>query len=291
MSPTPGTLARLATAVVAALFLPTTATAADDDEVTVVVENAGDQANAITLPAPVQVGQRGQVTIGVAMDLDAEGVGMSTAVGVGLQMTVTSVATEVTADGGHVSLVTLDNATVTELPEGASASEFPCVGVTGVQVEETYDAAGSSVSLEPVGSVLGPAEQACVDQLVATQSQTTVVYPDVPVGPGASWSADIVVENQGIEVPVTYHYSLTDVSDGRFTIETTLDSDFEAEQDGYVWTGRMSGSGRSSGAVANAMDASSSFKVNMAMASDIDGEEMTMSVDMSIDVVSVVPPS
>ncbi|HET9546388.1 MAG TPA: hypothetical protein VFO97_01065, partial [Desertimonas sp.] len=97
--------------------------------------------------------------------------------------------------------------------------------------------------------------------------------------------------NQGIEVPVTYHYTLTEVRDGRFTIQTTLDSDFDVEQDGIVGTGNMSGSGTSSGAVDNPLDSAASFTMALDMVSDIDGEDMTMTLNVDIEVVSVVPAS
>ena len=115
------------------------------------------------------------------------------------------------------------------------------------------------------------------------------MYPDEPIGPGATWSADIVTENQGIEVPVTYHYTLTEVRDGRFTIQTTLDSDFDVEQDGIVGTGHQA-SGTSSGAE-NPLDAAASFTMALDMVSDIDGEDMTMTFNVDIEVVSVVPAS
>ena len=296
MSRAPRILPRFALAIVAVAVVaaadPVSASASGDDaDLDIVVESTGDQSNAITLPAPAAVGQTGQSTIAMNMDLGLEGGGMSTAFGVGLEMSMTTEVTEVLADGGYVAHTTLDSVEVSDLPEDSEEAEFPCVGMTGIELEQSFDAAGNSTSMEPVGSGLGSAESTCIEQLSSTQSQATVVYPDEPIGPGATWSADIVTENQGIEVPVTYHYTLTEVRDGRFTIQTTLDSDFDVEQDGIVGTGNMSGSGTSSGAVDNPLDSAASFTMALDMVSDIDGEDMTMTFNVDIEVVSVVPAS
>jgi Family of unknown function (DUF6263) len=291
---TPRSRTRLAltgAAVLAGVSVPAVASATGDDGVGIVVENAGDQANAIRLPASAVVGQTAQTTLVLVMDLSVDAGGMSTEVGIGLEMAMTSEVTELTDDGGYVAVTTLDNVEITDLPEGADESGVPCIGVAGVQLEQTFDAAGNAVSAEAVGGDLGPAEAACVEQLTSTQSQATIVFPSEPIGPGASWSADLVTENQGIEIPVTYHYALTDVSDGRYTIEASLDSDFEVEQDGISGTGNMSGSGSTTGAVDNPLDVSTSFDVALDMVSSLEDGDMSMTVDMDIDVLSEVPPS
>lgn len=293
---TPRNLARLALAATAvaaaAAAVPAVASASGDDgDFSIVVENTGDQSNAITLPPVAEVGQTAQNTVSMDMDMGVEGAGMSTELGFGLEMVMTSEVTEVADDGSYAALTTLDSVSVVDLPDGVNEADIPCVGITGLEIDQTFDAAGNTMSMEPVGDDFGSAESLCVDQLASTESQSAVVYPDEPVGPGASWSADIVAENQGMEIPVTYHYTLTEVSDGRFTVEASLDSDFEVDQDGVVGTGNMSGTGTFSGAVANPLDMSSTFGVALEMESDLDGQELSMRVDMNIDMASVVPTS
>ena len=210
-----GSLPRLLLVVAAAFgaaAVPAAASAGGDDgAVDVVLEDAGDQANAITLPAPARVGQVAEST--TALDMRAAlGGAMSTEVAVGMEIAMTSEVTEVAVDGGYVTLTTLHRVDVTDLPAGADEADVPCVGVTGLQIEQRFDAAGNPVSTESVGKGLGPAETACVEQLSSTQSQSAVVFPNEPVGPGASWSAELVTVNEGVEVPVTYHYTLTEVS-------------------------------------------------------------------------------
>jgi hypothetical protein len=193
-----------AAAFAAAAAIPAAAAASGDDEATIVVEDAGDQANAITLPAPAEVGQIVESTTTLDMSV-AIGGSMSTELAVGMEIAMTSEVTEVAADGGYVALTTLDRVEVTDMPDGANEADVPCVGITGLQIEQRFDAASNPVSTEPVGAGLGAAESACVAQLSSTQSQAAVVFPSEPIGPGATWSADLVTVNQGIEVPVTYH--------------------------------------------------------------------------------------
>ncbi len=292
MSRNPRTLTRLAlgvaaAATAAAAALPAVASAGSDgDGPTIVVEDAGDQSNAITLPAPPEVGQSVQTTMAIDMDLAFDDGGTSTEVAVGLAMDLTMEVTAVSADGGYVTLLTLDAVEITDMPDGADSSAVPCVGVEGLQLEQTLDRAGNTLSLEPVGTGLGGADMACVQQFTSTQSQSAVVFPAEPIGPGASWSADVVVENQGIELPVSYHYTLSDVSNGRYTIEATLDSDIDITQGGVDVTGTMAGSGTTTGAVANPLDVSSTFRVTTDMVSSIDGTDMAMSMDMNIELAT-----
>jgi hypothetical protein len=205
-----------------------------------------------------------------------------------MEIAMTSEVTEVAADGGYVALTTLHRVEVTDLPDGADQADVPCVGVTGLQIEQRFDASGNAVSTEPVGE-LGSAEAACVEQLSSTQSQAAVVFPSEPVGPGASWSADLVTVNEGVEVPVTYRYTLTDVSGGRYSIDATLDAQFEVEEGGVTASGTMTGSGTIAGAVDNPLVTSSSFDIAMEMASDV--EDFSMNLDISIDLLAEAPPS
>ena len=263
----------------------------DGDGPTIVVENAGDQSNAINLPAPPQVGQAAQTAMAIDMALAIDDGGNSTEVAVGLAMDLTMEVTAVSEDGGYVTVLTLDAVEIKDMPDGADASAVPCVGVDGLQLEQTLDSAGNTLSLEPVGTGLGGAEMGCVEQFASTQSQSAVVFPAEPVGPGASWSADVVVENQGVELPVSYHYTLSDVSNGRYTIEATLVSDIDITQGGVDVTGTMAGAGTTTGAVANPLDVSSTFNVTTDMVSSVDGMDMSMSMDMNIEMATKSPQS
>ena len=252
----------------------------------IVVENTGDQANAIVLPAAARVGQTTQSTMTFDVDMSMSMGEQTEGARVGLSMTLTSQITEVLPEGGYVALASLDNVEVTEMPEGADTSTVPCLGVSGVQFEQTIDAAGNTTSLEPVDTGLDAVALACVEQFSSTQSQAAVVFPAEPIGPGASWTADVVVQNQGMEMPVTYHYNLTDVNNGRYRITATLESEFDVSQDGVAATGTVGGSGNLSGAVDNPMDVSTSFKMAIDMDSSIGSDDFSMSMDMIIEMVS-----
>jgi hypothetical protein len=277
-----------AAASAAAAAVPAAASAGDgDDPVDVVLEDAGDQANAITLPAPARVGQIAESTTALDMHI-ALGGALSTQVDAGIEIAMTSEVTEVAADGAYVALTTLHRVDVTDIPAGADEADVPCVGVSGLRIEQRFDAAGNAVSTEPVDD-LGPVEAACVEQLASTESQTAVVFPRQPVGPGASWSADLVTVNEGVEVPVTYHYTLTAVSGGEYSIDATLEAEFEMAEGGVAVAGTMTGSGTITGSVDNPLVTSPSFDIAMEMESD--AGDFTMDLDMGIDVQAEAPKS
>ena len=195
------------------------------------------------MPAPAEVGQVAESTTALDMHV-AIGGAMSTEVAVGME-----IATDVGGHRGGGGWRLRDPhhprpRGVTDLPDGADEADVPCVGVTGCRSSRRFDAAGNTgVDWNPSGKGSDRAETACVEQLSSTQSQAAVVFPAEPVGPGASWSADLVTVNEGVEVPVTYHYTLTAVSGGRYSIDATLDAEFEVDQGGVAVTGTMTGAG------------------------------------------------
>jgi hypothetical protein len=279
-------------ALAAGVGLPAaTAHAADDDASSdIILLDPGDQSNAITLPPAPVVGQRAQLSMSMHMDMTIEGGGMSQDAVVGLTIVVTSEVTEVLPDGGYVTLTSLDSVEVAELPEGASASDMPCSGVLGLEFHQTFDAAGSVQSTEIADDTgLDPAEQACVEQWSSSQSQATVVYPDGAVGPGAQWTGEVVTENQGMAIPVTYTYTLTDVTEGRFTIETSIDSDFEYDDGSATGTGTMTGSGTSIGSADNPLDVAGTIQMAMTLDASAGGQQFSMVLDMAVDITSSQP--
>jgi hypothetical protein len=213
---------------------------------------------------------------------------MSTTIGgwtdeasIGLTMAVTSEVTEVLSDGGFVALTSIDGVEATELPDGTDPSTVPCVGVSGLQLEQTFDAAGNTSSVQPVDTGLDTAALECVEEFTSTQTQSTVVFPAEPIGPGASWTADLVFRNQRIEIPVTYHYALVHVADGRYTIDVTLEFDVDVSRNRLPATGTLSGSGTVSGAIDNPMDVATSFEMTMDLTSSMGGRDLTMSIDIT----------
>jgi hypothetical protein len=121
---------------------------------------------------------------------------------------------------------------------------------------------------------------------VRREAQSTVVFPAEPIGPGASWTADVVFQNQRLGVPVTFHYTLTDVADGRYAIDATLESDLDVSRNRLSATGTFSGSGTLSGAIDNPMDVSSSFNMTIGMASSVGGYDLTMLTDIATETSS-----
>jgi hypothetical protein len=290
MSRTTRTLSRIVlvatTVAVAGAVAPLTAAGSGEEGPNIVVEDAGDQANAVTLPASARVGEVTNSTVALDMAMSTTIGGWIDEASIGLAMTLTSEITEVFPDGGYVALTSLDSVEATELPDGTDPSTVPCVGVSGVQLVQTFDAAANTVSVEAVDTGLDAAALACVEEFTSTQTQSTVVFPAEPIGPGASWTADVVFRSQGIEMPVTYHYTLTDMADGRYTIDATLASDLDVSRNRLSAIGTLSGSGTLSGAIDNPMDVSSSFEMTMGLASSMGGRDLTMTTDITTHTTS-----
>jgi hypothetical protein len=265
---------------------PLTAAASADDGPVVVVESFGDQASAIALPGAARVGQVTRSRFALDMSMSTTVGGWSDEASIGLVMALTSEIVEVFPDGGYVVLVLLDSVEATELPEGTDPSTVPCLGVTGVRLEQTLDAAGNTASVEPVDTGLDAAALACVEEFTSAQMQSTVVFPAEPIGPGASWTAEFVFQNQAAEIPVTYRYTLMDVGDARYTIDATLASVLDVARSRLSATGTMSGSGTLSGAVDNPMDISTSFEMTIELASRMGGRDLTMMTDIATNITS-----
>ena len=281
-------VAVVAAACLAAAGAPVAATAGGDGigDIEITVDDVVTSPTPCSLPPAPEVGQVAGTTMTFEADLDVQGGGADEQVSLGMAVETTTEVTEVTADNGWITLTTLDAIEVTDAPAGADAAGAPCVGVSGLQLEETWDRAGQSVSWELVGDDLGPAQQACADQLSSTQSQVPIVFPPEPVGPGARWTADLEVVSQGFTFPVSYHYTLRDLADGVYTLDVTFDSEFEVESQGFVFTGTMTGSGTMGGSIEQPVGATASMTMHLEMRSDVDGEELSMSMDMTVEMRS-----
>ena len=259
----------------------------DGTDGTVVVDSPGDQANTITLPPDAAVGQTASWTMGMNMEMSVSGVGDAVTVPVALEMDTIQSVTEVIPEGGYVEMLSIDRVEITDAPEGADPATFPCGSVNGLELEETFNAAGATVSVEPVSDDLTDAEQECVASFTDSTSTVALVYPAEPVGVGAEWSSNVNVDSQGITIPVTYHYTLTDSGDdGTYSVEVTFDADIDGDIEGAEATGTMTGSGTFTGDIDNPLVVNGTVAQTIDMTIDDDGEQADMSIDITIDIDS-----
>ena len=75
------------------------------------------------------------------------------------------------------------------------------------------------------------------------------VYPDEPVGVGARWNVEQAVSGDSFPVTASYHYELTAIDDGRYTIAVSYSSTFDTVVDGVAAAGTVSGLGSINGSV------------------------------------------
>ena len=180
---------------------PVSASASGDDELSdIVVESTGDQWNAHDL-----AGSRRRRPDRPEHDRDEHGSrprrrGMSTAFGVGLEMSMTTEVTEVLADGGYVvqrrSTVWRSATCPTTMRKRNS-----CVGTTGIELEQSFDAAGNSTSMGAVGSGLGAPSRRASSSLTSPRPRPLLCTRRADRARGEAGWQNIVTENEGIEVP------------------------------------------------------------------------------------------
>jgi hypothetical protein len=240
----------------------------------------GDPATAVQLPGVSAVGQAAHSTMVMNVSVVVTGGAADNDVSVGLKLELSQEVVEVAADGSYLVLATIDSAEVTDLPAGADAAAVPCIGVTGLQISQSYSASGQLLTQALAADAPTDAEQRCAAQLTQSTSQVVIAFPAEPIGIGATWSVTADVVSQGVAVPVTYHYTLANVADGRYEADITFSSSFTLSEGG---SGTMAGTGSLSGAIDNPLNQSASLDVALEITSPLeDGSNATLAMTMEV---------
>jgi hypothetical protein len=227
--------------------------AAGDGDSGVVVQSTGDQSNAISLPPAAAVGQAAASVTTIELSIGASGQQIEVAI----EMDTSVSVTELTDDGGYVAVTTVDQIQLTNAPEGVDAAALGYDTLPGAQFEQTFDAHGGVVSAEVLNpETLSDAARQTVEGFIENLQSAQFVYPDVPVGTGAKWSADLDIVTEGFTIPATYSYEITDITGGRYTIALSFDSSFDTTIDGTAATGTVTGTGTVVASVGNPLELS-----------------------------------
>lgn len=258
------------------------ASATGEDDSNVVVESTGDQTNAITLPPPAAVGERAVSATSFDLVISADDFEIALA----LQLDMTSEVTELTADGGYVAITTIDHVELTEAPTTVDVSALGYDGLAGAQFQQTFDASGKTMSTELLNAdQLGEAARSAAEGFTGNLQSAQFVYPDEPVGVGARWTADLEIATEGFAIPTTYAYELTAITDGRYTIAVSYESEFDTTIEGQQASGDVTGLGTVVGSVDNPLDVS----VTLDQTIDATSGGVDVSVVIGIGVAATVP--
>lgn len=253
-----------------------------------VVESLGDPATAVVLPPAPQVGQQGRNEIGVLIGISVDG----ESVKVGFDATADAEITAVTPDGGYTAHTTIVEMKLSDASEGVDAGDFGLDSLVGLQYDQDFSPSGAVENSNIVDLESMDADTAALAEEFVVSSQTVVIsYPGEPVGVGAKWSSEVMVEGDGFSVPVTYEFEITDITDGRFSMTLTYAADIDEDVQGASVTGTLTGGGTVTGAVDNLLDQELNLNQDMGvtLGSGSDSTDMIMTVEIDSASSGTVP--
>jgi hypothetical protein len=225
------------------------AVASGDDGSEAVVESAGDVANAIELPPAATVGQHATSVTRIDVGITAG----ASEIGLGVELHASTEVVDVGADGGYVTRSTYDDIVLTSGDAATGATAFDALA--GVEFWQMIEGSGRVTSVAPVDrDALTDEQRSAFASVVGNLQGAQTVYPDVPVGLGARWDVEQPVAGDSFPVTAAYHYELTAIEDGRFTIAVSYSSSFDTVVDGVAAAGTVSGLGSIHGSVDNPLD-------------------------------------
>jgi hypothetical protein len=79
----------------------------------------------------------------------------------------------------------------------------------------------------------------------------SVGFPEEPVAVGDTWTSQGSVGSHGTTIPVTYHSSLTALTDSTYTMDVSYAQSFSQSTDAGAIEATIAGSGRITGSVTN----------------------------------------
>lgn len=224
--------------------------ATGDDGSGAVVEDAGDFATAITLPPPPTTG----LTASTATTIEVAIAAGASTIEFGVELHLTTGIDAVAEDGGYLTTTTFDEIELTSA-ENVNSAAFDAL--SGVAFRQSFDPDGAVTGVDLVDpDALTDQQRVAFGSISGNLQGAQTVYPDVPVGVGARWTAEQAVSGDSFPVTATYQYELTAIEDGRYTVAVSYASAFDTVVDGVSAVGTVSGLGSISGSIVNPLDVS-----------------------------------
>lgn len=165
-------------------------------------------------------------TGGVHLDLDTQiqidAGGQSMPMTMKMQMDMLSEVREVSAEG----VATLDNEIVDAdlqmpgMPGGGDASSMVKDMMRGLRMSLKLDARGRASDVEVTGG--GAFAKQLADQLGQSLENSTIPFPEEPVGVGAKWQALTRVEANQMQMRVVVEYELVSLSGAKGEVKMTI---------------------------------------------------------------------
>jgi len=227
------------------------AVASGDEPPGAVVESTGDAATAIPLPPAPTVDARAQTVTDIGVGI---AVGSST-LAFAVRLVSSVGIDDVAPDGGYAATSAFDQVLFTSGADRIDPAAFDVL--MGMTFRQTFAGNGRLTAVEPVGPVAPTNEQLLAFSAVTGNLQgSQAIYPDDAVGVGARWTVEQAVSGESFPVAADYHYELTAIEDGRYTVSVSYTSEFDTVVDGVATAGTVSGLGSINGAVDDPLDVS-----------------------------------
>jgi hypothetical protein len=126
-------------------------------------------------------------------------------------------------------------------------------------------------------------QRAAAEEMFGSTETATFAFPGESVGVGARWTDEQSIPSGGIEAPVVYEYELVELTDETYTIEVTIDSEFDEEVEGADLAGAFTGGGTLSGERDNPLALSGTIELSGDFDIEADGESATMEMEVIVE--------
>ena len=197
----------------------------------------------VQLPAPAAVGQQADVRARIAH-----------ATAAGSFELVVSMSTAVTVVNNDGSYTTRSTISMLDVPVGAEIAGNGVNNLVNQSFEQTFTAGGTAIPQDSTlinATSMSAEQQASGRALVDALSMVSIGFPPEPVTVGTSWTVDGTVGSHGITIPVTYHCSLTALTDSTYTMAVSYTQPFSHPANTGVIEATIGGSGTIVGSLTN----------------------------------------
>lgn len=252
--------------------------ASGNDDPDAVVESVGDPASAIDIPPAAVVGGTATTTTTIDVAIGPAGSDVRFQV----LLTASIEIDDVASDGGYTATGTFADVTLTSAGAPASAGDFALLA--GTAYRQTFGADGAMLDAELIDpETSASAQRRAFESVIENLQGARTVYPSEPVGVGARWRVEQRVSGDSFPVTAVYHYELTAIEDGRYSISVSYSETFETVVEGVAAAGTVSGLGSINGSVDDPLDVS--YTLGQSTTTSAGGNTFDVAVTVTIESV------
>lgn len=229
----------------------------DDGDSSVVLVDAGDQSNAVQLPARAAVGDAATFTSFQSTEVTiAERNGPTNHVDFSLSFAGAQTVMAVATDRGHTERMRIDDAE--RSPAFERVGGFDPVDLIGLTFTQHVDADGGLGGIEFLDS--GRLRESA--QLLGQQFSVTspIAFAGQPVGIGAQWTREVFVPTAFGSIAFDDRFELVELGADRYVVDIAFLVDVDVSPFGAHVSGSIEGDGQFSASLDDALESSISLR-------------------------------